>query len=145
MKRTKLVQGSAFDLPFKEGTFDVVISSRFIHQYSDSLKKELVEEMRRVLKPQGVLIIEFYCLFPRILSYIQSSILGDDNYTNHYLNRKQVSKLLNRKYLLEPISLPGPNILVKIFNLEIFKKICISFNTPKLYFLFDQFLVISRK
>lgn len=145
LERVKLIQGDAFNLPFEDESFDAVITSRFIHQYSDSLKKDLVKEMRRVLKPKGVLIIEFYCLFPRILAYIQSSIFGDDNYTNHYLNRKQVSKLLNRKYLLEPISLPGPNILVKIFNLEIFKKICISFNTPKLYFLFDQFLVISRK
>jgi len=145
LKRVKLIQGDAFNLSFADESFDAVISSRFIHQYSDSLKKKLIEEMRRVLKPKGVLIIEFYCLFPRILKYIQSSIFGDTDYTNHYFSRKEVSKLLDRKYLLEPLSLPGPNIFVKIFNLDLFKKVCIRFNSPKLYFFFDQYLVISRK
>ena len=50
-----LVQGSAFALPFKDNSFDCLISSEVIEHiaFDDSL----FTEMRRVLKPDGTLIL----------------------------------------------------------------------------------------
>ena len=65
--KVELVRGSAFEMPFADSSFDAVISSRFIHQYSDSKKADLLREMERVLKPGGLLIVEFYSNIPAII------------------------------------------------------------------------------
>jgi ubiquinone/menaquinone biosynthesis C-methylase UbiE len=55
-----LAQANASSLPFKDGTFDLVICLNFLHLF-DSLeaKRAFVTEMGRVLAPGGVLVVEF--------------------------------------------------------------------------------------
>jgi ubiquinone/menaquinone biosynthesis C-methylase UbiE len=55
---SRLVRATALRLPFAAGTFDVVFATRFIHIYPD--KTSVIEELRRVVRPGGLLIIEFY-------------------------------------------------------------------------------------
>ncbi|MBT8228697.1 MAG: methyltransferase domain-containing protein, partial [Bacteroidia bacterium] len=43
------------DLPFEEGTFDIVVSSEVIEHVPDPLKA--ITEMHRVLKPGGILVL----------------------------------------------------------------------------------------
>jgi len=50
-----LVRGSAFALPFKDQSFDCVISSQVIEHIP--YDEVLFSEMRRVLRPEGVLIL----------------------------------------------------------------------------------------
>ena len=50
-----LVRGSAFDLPFREGSFDCLISSEVIEHVV--YEERLFTEMRRVLRPGGMLVI----------------------------------------------------------------------------------------
>lgn len=53
--RPSLVQGNAAELPFKGGTFDLVVASELLeHALDDS---GLVKECNRVLKQKGVLIV----------------------------------------------------------------------------------------
>ena len=50
----------AQSLPFPEATFDVVFCSLALHHLPDDARGKAVEEMRRVVKPGGrVLIVEF--------------------------------------------------------------------------------------
>lgn len=51
---------SADSLPFESETFDVVTSSRFLHLFELAKQRLLLEEMSRVLRPGGVLIVDFY-------------------------------------------------------------------------------------
>lgn len=47
-------------LPYPPAEFDVVASSRFLHLFEASKQQHLLLEMARVLKPGGILIVDFY-------------------------------------------------------------------------------------
>lgn len=49
----------ALQLPYKENTFDKVVSIRFFHILPFEMQKAILQEIHRVLKPGGVSIIEF--------------------------------------------------------------------------------------
>src|SRR3989344_977592 len=51
------VKGDATNMPFKENTFDIVILSNVIEHIKGT--KKLLAEIRRVLKPKGLLYIQF--------------------------------------------------------------------------------------
>lgn len=53
--RIKFVEASAADLPFDDGTFDAVVSFETIEHHD--LHQEMLSEIKRVLKKEGVLII----------------------------------------------------------------------------------------
>jgi len=57
--------GDAFSLPYGDGQFDVVASSRFLHLFDLASQQLLLKEMARVLKPGGLLIVDFYSVHGR--------------------------------------------------------------------------------
>jgi len=54
-----LMQGNALSLPFRENTFDAVVSIRFLHILPSELQLPIIQEMVRVLKPRGRIAVEF--------------------------------------------------------------------------------------
>jgi ubiquinone/menaquinone biosynthesis C-methylase UbiE len=50
-------QGLSTELPYDAGSFDVVVSTLFFHHLTDEAKADSAEEIRRVLKPEGRLLI----------------------------------------------------------------------------------------
>lgn len=61
--------GDAFCLPFPDNCFDVVSSSRFLHLFSEKQQQIVMIEMIRVLKPGGLIIIDFYNIYSWIIFY----------------------------------------------------------------------------
>jgi ubiquinone/menaquinone biosynthesis C-methylase UbiE len=56
-----LTVGDALRIPFPDRTFDLVISSLFIHQLHPGLRAAMLEEVVRVLQPEGkILLIDFH-------------------------------------------------------------------------------------
>jgi len=53
------VRTNAFYLPFPDNYFDHVVSTRFLHLFPTNEQRVLLVEMRRVLKPQGQLVVDF--------------------------------------------------------------------------------------
>ena len=53
------IRADAFHLPFRDGTFDAVVSTRFMHLFPAAEQRQLVDEMHRVLRPGGRLVIDF--------------------------------------------------------------------------------------
>lgn len=49
--------GSADALPFPDASFDVVVSSLMMHHLPDELRPNAVYEMKRVLRPGGVVLL----------------------------------------------------------------------------------------
>ena len=64
--RTLFQQGSAAELPFADGTFDIVISNSVLHHLADPLK--VFREMLRVAKPEGTILVRDLCR-PSRLAY----------------------------------------------------------------------------
>jgi ubiquinone/menaquinone biosynthesis C-methylase UbiE len=54
-----LICANARKLPFPDESFDVVISIRMLHLFPTTQLGAFVDEMKRVLKPGGTLLIEF--------------------------------------------------------------------------------------
>jgi ubiquinone/menaquinone biosynthesis C-methylase UbiE len=57
--KIELLPGQAESLPLAESSTDIVSSTSALHFFGD--KKRALEEMHRVLKPQGILIITDWC------------------------------------------------------------------------------------
>ena len=57
-----LVRGDAFCLPFPDKAFDLVTAFNFLHMFRLDLQHRLIEEMRRVCRPGGMLVVEFESL-----------------------------------------------------------------------------------
>jgi SAM-dependent methyltransferase len=68
---TELRQGSVLDLPFADGSFDVVFSHGVLHHVPDI--KQAQREIHRVLRPGGELIIMMYARWS--LNYLVSIAL----------------------------------------------------------------------
>ena len=50
-------EGLSTELPYEDGSFDAVLSTLFFHHLSDDAKLRSAEEVRRVLRPAGRLVI----------------------------------------------------------------------------------------
>lgn len=57
---TQLKLATAENLPFKDAYFDYVTSSLVMHHLPMDLKRRAIQEMWRVLKPKGTLVISDY-------------------------------------------------------------------------------------
>lgn len=53
----RLDRGFAQELAFPDGSFDVVFSSLMLHHLETPAKDEMLAEVRRVLRPDGVLVL----------------------------------------------------------------------------------------
>jgi ubiquinone/menaquinone biosynthesis C-methylase UbiE len=54
-----LVRSYAQSLPFPTGYFDVVTSLNFLHLFSLQTQTDMIEEMKRVVRPGGIVVLEF--------------------------------------------------------------------------------------
>jgi ubiquinone/menaquinone biosynthesis C-methylase UbiE len=55
-------RGSAFQLPYADDSFDVVVSWNFLHMFRLDLQQALVREMTRVCRPGGRVVAELESL-----------------------------------------------------------------------------------
>lgn len=56
--RTEFKHGNALDLPFEDSTFDIVTMGSVLHEmHGENLEKKALSEVKRVLKPDGRLIV----------------------------------------------------------------------------------------
>jgi ubiquinone/menaquinone biosynthesis C-methylase UbiE len=53
----RLNRGFAQELPYPDGSFDRVFSSLMLHHLDSASKDELLAEVRRVLRPDGLLVL----------------------------------------------------------------------------------------
>lgn len=67
----ELIKAGAEQLPFEDGSFDVVVSSLVFHHLPTDIKKQALREIYRVLKPNGRLLLADFgpamTMLPKIL------------------------------------------------------------------------------
>jgi SAM-dependent methyltransferase len=141
----ELVLGSAFDLPFADNSFDVVCSTRFIHQYSDDLKMKILKEMRRCLKPGGIAVVEFYSFFPWLLRYPLARARSAREHFLHCTSRKRLCALAGQPVEVVPLMVLGCTRLARIVGLKGVTRLRTLSRACRASFLFDQYLAVWRK
>src|ERR1700687_5804040 len=72
----KFETGAAETLAFPESSFDVVVSSLMMHHIPSELRLQAVREMRRVLRPGGVLLLSDFSIPERGGWHLVGSITG---------------------------------------------------------------------
>lgn len=60
MSNIHYVLSDALHLPFPDNSFDFVNSSRFLHLLPKSGQRKVLDELQRVLRPGGLLVVDFY-------------------------------------------------------------------------------------
>jgi len=105
-----LVYGSAYEIPYADGTFDMVCSSRFIHQFKHEDKKQVIREMLRVTRDKGVVAVEFYARPHYVFQwYAMPWRRKRDKKTHfsHYPSAREVRDVMDRPFEVVPIRLIG--------------------------------------
>ncbi len=72
----KLEQGSAFELPYPDNSFDRIVSSLVIHHLTHENKARTFREVFRVLKPDGELHVADFGKPQNILMYLIAHFFG---------------------------------------------------------------------
>lgn len=62
---TVFFQADAFSLPIADCSCDVIISTRFLHLFPPAQQISVLREMTRVLKPGGLMVVDFDNLYAR--------------------------------------------------------------------------------
>jgi SAM-dependent methyltransferase len=100
-----LVRGSAFALPFKDASFDCVISSQVIEHIA--YDEVLFLEMRRVLRPGGMLILgtpDYATIGWRIIEPAYRFLLPGgyaDEHITHYTREKLTEIVMRHGFAVE--------------------------------------------
>jgi len=59
--KAELYLGSAAEMPYPDASIDLIVSMLVLHEMDHPLRLAVLEEMKRVLKPDGrILLIDFY-------------------------------------------------------------------------------------
>ena len=74
IKNIYFAAGAARLLPFKENSFDIITTMMFFHLVPKHLWVDIIKDMHRVLKPGGILILEFSSPFHGIFMEFLRSI-----------------------------------------------------------------------
>jgi ubiquinone/menaquinone biosynthesis C-methylase UbiE len=102
----RLARATALRLPFVSGAFDLVFATRFIHIYPD--KTSVIEELRRVLRPGGLLVIEFYGRPYHLLAFVARRLTCPwRQLQSQYPTLAQVRKVMAHRPRIIPLRLGG--------------------------------------
>jgi ubiquinone/menaquinone biosynthesis C-methylase UbiE len=141
-----LINGSAFELPYADDSFDIIVSTRFIHQYADDLKMQILNEIRRCLKPSGLAVVEFYSFVPWLMRYL----LGwwrtsATEHFKHCTSQRKLERMIGSRYDTVPLMIPGCTRLSTVMGISGVRYLRGLLKGLGVSFLFDQYLAVFKK
>jgi demethylmenaquinone methyltransferase/2-methoxy-6-polyprenyl-1,4-benzoquinol methylase len=100
--------GDATDMPYEDGKFDLVISMLSLHEMSPETRSEVLNETKRVLKPDGrILLIDFHPgpyqplqgWVSKIIILFSEMAAGREHFKNYrqFMSTKGLSTLLREQ------------------------------------------------
>jgi SAM-dependent methyltransferase len=93
-KERPIIQGSAEDLPFPEGSFDIVYSSHVLEHVNS--EEQALQEMKRVLKPNGILIIGMPTATMSLVALISAWIFSSHISIYHFIHSLRSKEIFIR-------------------------------------------------
>ncbi|MCD4716484.1 MAG: class I SAM-dependent methyltransferase [Desulfobacterales bacterium] len=147
------LETDAFQLPFPNGIFDALISTRFLHLFPHEQQQLLFVEMLRVLRPGGLLVVDFDNFFSRWLLAVPFLIYNLIRYhrvapDSIYNRIKATEKTLNKLGVNETLcyGIGGTHLVVPCWfsqNLAFF--LGLKHQRKPLRCLAEQFIICGRK
>ena len=110
LAKARFLQASAYKLPFKNNSFDLVVSAEVIEHLSNT--KKYLSEIVRVLKPKGKAIIT---------TPIKLSEIPEDKMHVKEFNSVKLNDLLESHFKKVTIKTSHPLWLKKLYLLRLFK------------------------
>lgn len=146
-KGLNVIQANAINLPFNDKEFDIVYSFKVLARIPEINKA--INEMKRVTKDKGILILEFYN--PYSFKYITNRIkrAGRKAYLEFY-SLKKIRKLLGKD--LRIIDIKGARIIIpfsQCLKIPILGKLILSIEKTLSDTIFNRFagylIIIAKK
>lgn len=108
----------ASDLPFKKGSFDLVLCINLLQHFTDDIVENILEEINDVIKPGGILISDvknalnpvLYLSFKKHSGYCTYNSRTTKQMTK--LSEKHGFKVIKKKGVLIPITLFAPFVIL---------------------------------
>lgn len=143
----KLSIGDAGRLPYREGRFDAVFATRFIHQFPHDVKRELWLEFERVTRKGGLVIVEFYARPYHRLRYHLGGRKGRsaEGYFRHYPSIAEVREIAGISLQIYPLRLPGSRILAKALGETLMSRVTRVAGGLKGGLLLDEYFVVKKR
>ena len=141
-----LVLGSGLSLPFRDSTFDIVYATRFIHQFPHEEKRRLYQDLLRITRPGGLVILEFYARPYHLLRYYAQRIASErQEFLSHFPTRSEMIDIVGRLHSTVPLRLAGERILQRLLGeANVVKATHLARYWPVRLFV-DEYFVIARK
>lgn len=139
----QLAQGDTFQLPFRGESFDVVYSTRFIHQFEHDEKKKIYREIMRVLRPGGLAITEFYTRHNKWTLYLR----GLRNYPSarQCPSISEVRDIIGGPFSRQAVRMVGLRLVSDIFGERALRLLTPLTINPPLNVLLEEYFVTSTK
>ena len=145
--RPKLALGDAARLPYGDGLFDVVFTTRFIHQFAHGAKQDLWRECQRLVRPGGLLIMEFYARPYHWLRYYLGARKGrsEEAYFQHYPSMQEVREIAGDGLEIYPLRLPGSRAIDKMLGDTAMRRLTTLAGHVGGALLLDEYFVVARR
>lgn len=143
----KLSLGDAGRLPYRDGLFDVVFATRFIHQFPHGVKHQIWQEFQRVVRKDGLVILEFYGRPYHWLRYYLGARKGrsEEAYFRHYPSRSEVQEIVGGPLQIYPLRLPGSRVFARALGESLVRRATQVAGQIGGGSLLDEYFVVARK
>ena len=140
----RLSLADARHLPYPDETFDLVYSTRFIHQFEN--KKPIFDEFRRVTKPNGVIVVEFYGRFFHWFRYwVSGPRASRESFLSHFPDQREVRAVVGTPFETVPLRLAGAKVALSLLGARGLQSLTQVVGRGPLSFLVDEYFVVARK
>lgn len=134
---------TANQLPFKDNCFDVVTALMFFHLIPNNMYKPIIDEFIRVLKPDGIIVLEFASPFHGIIiGLLRQLFIKKKNFLMPY----QIKKIFYNTYSITKRGtyLPGTYLISRI-NYKLSKILLSLCKYFPFYYLCNELFIIAKK
>jgi SAM-dependent methyltransferase len=139
----RLAQGDSFELPYGENVFDVIYSTRFMHQFSHDDKKRIYREMLRVLKQGGLIINEFYSRHSKWSLFLRG--LKEYPSASQCPSKSEVGDIVGGPCTRRPVRVVGLRAINNLFGAQTLQYVTSLASKPVFDMFLEEYFVASRK
>jgi SAM-dependent methyltransferase len=139
----RLAQGDSFELPYGENVFDVIYSTRFMHQFSHDDKKRIYREMLRILKQGGLIINEFYSRHSKWSLFLRG--LKEYPHASQCPLKSEVRNIVGGPYTRRPVRVIGLRAINNLLGAQALRYVTSLAGKPVFDMFLEEYFVASRK